>query len=104
MTLEKAGYRVYSAADGQEALEVYRAHRCEIALVISDVGLPKMRGDQAYLAMRDIDPGVKVILASGYVEPEVKSEVLEAGVKAFLQKPYQMRNVLHEVRRILDAD
>jgi two-component system cell cycle sensor histidine kinase/response regulator CckA len=89
-------------SDGQAALEAFKRHRGEIALVISDVGLPKISGDQLYLAMRQMDPGVRTILASGYLEPEVRTEVLRAGVKAFLQKPYEMKRVLMEVRRILD--
>lgn len=100
--LGTAGYRVLSESDGQAALEAFKSHRDEIALVISDVGLPKMSGDQVYLAMRQLDPGVKTILASGYMEPEIKADVLRAGVKAFLQKPYRMQMVLTEVRRILD--
>ena len=100
--LETAGYSVLSESDGQAALETFRSHRNEVALVISDVGLPKMSGDQVYMAMRQLDPGVKTILASGYMEPEMKADVLRAGLKAFLQKPYHMQTVLAEVRRILD--
>ena len=62
-----------------------------------------MSGDQVYLAMRELDPGVRTVLASGYIEPEQKADALRAGVRAFLQKPYDMRGVLAEVRRILDA-
>jgi DNA-binding NtrC family response regulator len=50
-----------------------------------------------------VDPAVKTILASGYMEPDLKAEALTAGVRAFLQKPYEMHSVLTEVRRILDA-
>jgi DNA-binding NtrC family response regulator len=53
--------------------------------------------------MRELDPGVRTVLASGYIEPEQKTDALRAGVRAFLQKPYDMRGVLAEVRRILDA-
>jgi PAS domain S-box-containing protein len=103
MSLEAAGYRVLSASDGQAALEAFESHRNEISLVISDVGLPKMSGDQVFLAMKQLDPGVRTILASGYIEPELKADVLRAGVRAFLQKPYHMRTVLAEVRQALDA-
>jgi two-component system, cell cycle sensor histidine kinase and response regulator CckA len=102
-TLASAGYRVLKTSDGLAALEEFRAHRSEISLVISDVGLPKMSGDQAYTAMREVDPGVRTILASGYMEPDTKAEVLDAGVRAFLQKPYEMHTVLAEVRRVLDS-
>ena len=71
--------------------------------MISDVGLPGMSGDQVYAAMKKVDPAVKAILASGYMEPDQKAEALNSGVRAFLQKPYEMHSVLQEVRRILDA-
>jgi PAS domain S-box-containing protein len=103
MSLEGVGYRVLTASDGQAALESFESHRNEISLVISDVGLPKMSGDQVYLAMKQLDPGVRTILASGYIEPELKAEALRAGVRAFLQKPYDMRTILAEVRQALDA-
>jgi two-component system cell cycle sensor histidine kinase/response regulator CckA len=102
-TLETAGYRVLSESDGLAALETFRSHRGEISLVISDVGLPKMSGDQVYAAMRKLDPGVRTVLASGYMEPELKADALRAGVRSFLQKPYEMHKVLKEVRQILDA-
>ena len=101
--LETAGYRVLSEADGQAAVEAFKSHRGEIALVISDVGLPGMSGDQVYAAMKTVDPCLKTILASGYMEPDLKAEALNSGVRAFLQKPYEMHSVLKEVRRILDA-
>ena len=71
--------------------------------MISDVGLPKMSGDQVFLAMKQLDPDVRTILASGYMEPELRAEALRGGVRAFLQKPYDTKMVLTEVRRILDA-
>ena len=103
MTLEAAGYTVLTAAEGDAALELYKEHRHRIALVVSDVGLPKMSGDQLYLAMRELNPRVKTVLASGYMEPALKSTALRAGVKSFIQKPYEMRAVLKEIRRVLDA-
>jgi DNA-binding NtrC family response regulator len=103
MSLETVGYRVLSVSDGQAAMETFRSHMNEISLVISDVGLPMMSGDQVFYAMKQLDPGVRTILASGYIEPELKAEVLRDGVKAFLQKPYDMRTVLSEVRTALDA-
>ncbi|HTY58018.1 MAG TPA: ATP-binding protein, partial [Bacteroidota bacterium] len=102
MTLENAGYTVLAEADGAGGLETYMKKRSQIALVISDVGLPKMSGDQVYAAMKRADPGVRAILASGYMEPELKADALRAGVRAFLQKPYELRKVLTEVRRVLD--
>ena len=103
MTLQSAGYTVFAAAEGNAALELYRRHRDRIALVVSDVGLPKMSGDQLFLAMKELDPGVRTVLASGYMEPTLKTSAMQAGVRSFLQKPYEMREVLKEIRRVLDA-
>ncbi|HUI08993.1 MAG TPA: PAS domain S-box protein [Bacteroidota bacterium] len=103
MTLEGAGYSVMTASEGDAALDLYRRHRERIALVVSDVGLPKMSGDQLFLAMKELNPRIKTVLASGYMEPALKSTAMQAGVKAFIQKPYEMRAVLNEIRRVLDA-
>jgi len=103
MTLEGAGYTVLTAAEGDAALDLYRLHQDRIALVVSDVGLPKMSGDQLFLAMKELNPGVKTVLASGYMEPALKSTAMQAGVRSFIQKPYEMRAVLNEIRRVLDA-
>jgi len=103
MSLQAAGYNVITAAEGDSALELYRKHRHHIALVVSDVGLPRMSGDQLFLAMKELNPGVKTVLASGYMEPALKSTAMRAGVRSFIQKPYEMRAVLKEIRRVLDA-
>jgi PAS domain S-box-containing protein len=100
--LESKGYTLLTAEDGEDALRVYAERRNEIALVLSDVGLPKLGGADVFLAMKRINPGVKVILASGYVEPTIKAELLKAGARAFVQKPYQPNEILKKVRDLLD--
>jgi DNA-binding response OmpR family regulator len=99
---ESKGYRVYTAADGLEAVEVYKARHGEIDLVLTDVGLPKMNGVDEFKKMREIDPQVKILLASGFIEPETKAELLRSGAKGFIQKPYKPYDVLKEIRKILD--
>ncbi|HUI64792.1 MAG TPA: PAS domain S-box protein [Bacteroidota bacterium] len=101
MTLQSKGYSVLSAADGTEALDLFKSHHDEIDLVISDVGLPSMSGDQLFYAIKELDPDVKAILASGYMEPDLKAEAMRTGVKAFLQKPYDSAAVLDVVRQVL---
>jgi CheY-like chemotaxis protein len=64
--LEMAGYRVLVAADGAEAVEVFRGAKDEIRLVVMDASMPRMSGRQAFEAIRQIDAGVKVLFASGY--------------------------------------
>jgi PAS domain S-box-containing protein len=101
--LEAYGYRVLTAGDGIEALEQFEAHRKEIALVLSDMDLPKLDGSEVFSLMRLHDPSVKVILVSGYLEPQFKAELLKSGAKGFVQKPYTPADVLKKIREVLDA-
>ncbi|HXX62267.1 MAG TPA: PAS domain S-box protein [Bacteroidota bacterium] len=101
MTLQAKGYSVLSATDGTEALDLFKSHHDTIDLVISDVGLPSMSGDQLFFAIKKLNPHVKAILASGYIEPDLKAEAMRSGVRAFLQKPYGSAAVLQVVRQVL---
>ena len=102
-TLEENGYRVIVAGDGNEALGVYKERYREIALVISDVGLPGLTGDKLYVSMRKINPSLRMILSSGFIEPETKVAILTSGVREFIQKPYVLSDILVKVRRVLDS-
>ena len=101
--LERSGYRALTAKDGAEAIAQFEKHRNTIAIVLSDMGLPKMDGGEVFSKLKLRDPEIKVILASGYLEPQFKSELLKSGAKAFLQKPYAPDEVLKKIREVLDA-
>ena len=103
MLLSSKGYNIIVAEDGEEAVRLYRRHQQEIALVMSDMGLPKLAGDEVFRQIRRIDPKAKVMLASGFVEPSAKSELLKAGVRDFVQKPYAASDLLRKVRGVIDA-
>jgi two-component system cell cycle sensor histidine kinase/response regulator CckA len=94
---------VLTAGDGVEAIDQFEAHWKEIALVVSDMDLPRLDGSEAFSMMKLKDPSVKVILVSGYLEPQFKSELLRSGAKDFVQKPYAPSEVLKKMREILDA-
>ncbi len=102
LILEDKGYRVLSARDGVEALDVYRRHALEIDLVLTDLGLPKLNGWEAYLKMKGIRADVATIIATGYTDPQSKSEMLQSGVKQIVQKPYVPKTLLQAVRDTLD--
>jgi two-component system cell cycle sensor histidine kinase/response regulator CckA len=102
--LAAKGYRVMTAKDGEEAVEVYSEHRNHIDMVLMDMGLPKLSGAEALKRLKEINPKVKVIFASGYIDPHIKSEVLKAGVKHFVQKPYIPQEVLQHIRKVIDSD
>ena len=97
------GYQVLTASDGIEALEVYSLHREEIGLVIADIGLPRLAGSEVFLRLKQNNPAIKVILASGFLEPALKAEMIKAGAKEIIQKPYQPNDFLRSVRKALDT-
>ena len=102
LLLETHGYTVLTAKDGLEAVKVYSQHAHEIALVISDMGLPVLSGESEFKKIKEINPSVKMILASGYFEPDIKTTLESAGVLGFLQKPYVIEEVLAKIRKALD--
>ncbi|MFA6540721.1 MAG: response regulator [Bacteroidota bacterium] len=96
------GYRVLSAHDGEEGIKIFSQYANEIAVVISDLGLPKLGGEEVYKRIRTIDPSAKIIIASGYIDPKVRSELLEHGARKFIQKPYTANEVLQGIRSVID--
>jgi CheY-like chemotaxis protein len=95
---------VLVANDGLHAVDLYSHHKSEIAVVFSDMGLPKLTGENVFRKLKELNPAVQVVFASGFLEPELKTEMLKNGVKAFVQKPYEPDEVLVLIRRLLDGD
>ena len=102
MVLIEKGYKVLSAEDGLRALKIYQERKNDIALVLTDLGLPKMNGMEECVQIRKLNPNARMILATGYLDPEMKSEFLKAGIQHFLYKPYDLKKVLKVVREVLD--
>ncbi len=102
-TLQRDGYEVHVAADGNEAVELFRAHAAKIDLVLLDVSMPTLDGVEAVLALREIAPHVPIVLTSGYSEAEAKQRLKEVGVAGFLAKPFTSATLLDRVREVLRA-
>jgi two-component system, cell cycle sensor histidine kinase and response regulator CckA len=100
--LETAGYTVIQASDGEEAVALYGAQSDDIDLVISDMGLPKQNGWEAIKVRRKVSPRIRALLASGYLEPNQRSEILKSGIKNIVNKPYHMEEILKVIRETLD--
>jgi two-component system cell cycle sensor histidine kinase/response regulator CckA len=98
---ESEGYRVLAAKDGVEAVELFESHADEIGLVVCDLGLPRLGGREAFLKMKESRPNVRAIVASGYLEPTIRSEMLKAGVIDTIQKPYDFNDLLAKIRSII---
>ncbi|MBI5470924.1 MAG: PAS domain S-box protein [Ignavibacteriae bacterium] len=100
--LTAQGYKVLMAGDGIAGAEIYARHRSEIALVISDLGLPRLGGDELFLMLKSLNPAVRFILASGFVDPAVKARMTREGLQHVISKPYHPSHVLHKIREVLD--
>ncbi len=101
MILEDNGFSVFVAGDGEEAVAIFTAHRNEIGVVLSDIGLPRLGGWEAFLKMKESKPDLKGILASGFSNTDVRSQIIESGVMAFIQKPYNSVQIIDIIRQML---
>ena len=88
--LERIGFKVLVAADGQEALDIYRKRRDEIALILLDLTMPQMDGEETLHELRRIDAKVRVVISSGYTETEIAPQFAGKPLFGFLQKPYTL--------------
>ena len=101
--LTAKGYTVLTALDGNEAVDIYKRRQKEIDLVICDLGLPGLMGYDVLRKMKQMNPNLKFILASGYLEQVQKAAIFELGARDILQKPYEFDKMLLSVREVLDA-
>lgn len=100
--LKEMGYKVLVARGGKEAVEVYAKCKEEIDLVILDMIMPDMGGGEAYDRMKEKNPKVRVILSSGYSIDGQAAEILERGCDAFIQKPFNIKEMSGKIREILE--
>ncbi|OGP49374.1 MAG: hypothetical protein A2Y79_09620 [Deltaproteobacteria bacterium RBG_13_43_22] len=102
--LERLGYRVISARNGSEAVEIYRREGRLIDLVILDMIMPEMGGGETFDRLKEIDHQIKVILSSGYSINGQAKTIMDRGCKGFLQKPFSLTDLSKKVRQVLDEE
>ncbi len=100
--LELKGFRILTASNGLEAIEVFTREKEKIALVLTDLGLPKLGGWEACQQMLRIKPQLQVVVATGYLEPTAKQTMAEGGVREFVPKPYLAEELSVTIRALLD--
>lgn len=101
--LEGRGYRVMVAADGDEALTLFREKHPEIDLVLLDLAMPRLSGQELLPFLKELAPSVPVIASSGYSPEGETRALLENGVVAFVEKPYHAFDLLRAVRQACDG-
>jgi len=102
--LGKSGYRVLEAPDGVRALEIAAAHRGPIHILVTDVVMPRLSGRELATRITAARPEIKVLYISGYTDDSIfRHGVLEGGV-AFLQKPFNLKDLAQKIRQVLDGE
>lgn len=101
--LTDESYRVITAKDGFQALDIYKKLLSQIDLVILDFTMPIMDGSEVFSELRTINPRVPVVLSSGFTEQDKLKWMLSKGLRGFIPKPYTQQKLLLQVRSTLDA-
>ncbi|HLP40227.1 MAG TPA: response regulator [Fibrobacteria bacterium] len=101
--LSSKGYVVLHARDGEEGVAKYSRQQKDIAAVLLDFGLPKLRGDAVANRIKAINPNAKIILMSGIFGPDIKTNMTKIGVNHFIQKPFSFAELTSSLRSAIDA-
>jgi CheY-like chemotaxis protein len=101
--LERMGFDVICAADGREGVEKLREHQSEISLVLLDLTMPRLNGEEAVSEMRALRGDLAVLFSSGFNEPEVVERLIsgDAAPSGFIQKPYLPTELMAKVRQLI---
>jgi CheY-like chemotaxis protein len=99
--IQKLGYQVITATSGQEAVDIYRAQKDAIDMVILDMVMPNGGGSKTYDHLKAIQPEVKILLSSGYSLDGQASRILERGCNGFIQKPFSIDSLSVKISEII---
>jgi signal transduction histidine kinase/CheY-like chemotaxis protein len=102
--LERWGYRVLTARDGEEAIAIYIEQGAEVDLVLLDYAMPGLNGLEVLQRLQQIDPDVRVLFSSGHTTQADIDRLQEAGARGFVPKPYRPDEIMQRIRQALDED
>ncbi len=102
--LSQEGYEVLRAEDGKAAVALFESRGASIDLVILDMIMPGMKGEEVLGRLRSMPASPKVVISSGFMTEEQRDKLKEYGIDGFLDKPYGEENALKVVRSVLAAD
>ena len=101
--LELLGYNVLTAENGEKGIKVFKEHQEEIRAIILDMAMPVMTGDEAYKRLKEIDPQVKVLVATGFTNDQRVRKTMEAGASGFMKKPYSINILSRKLHEIIGS-
>lgn len=99
--LEKLGYQILAAPNGNEALKLFELHRDHIVLVILDMIMPVMGGSETFDKLKSMHPNIKVILSSGYAVDGQAADILKRGCNGFIQKPFSLKQLSRKMSEVI---
>ncbi len=99
--LREAGYEVVTAQSGFECLDLFRAGGARFDLVLLDLNMPLMDGEETFHRLRELKPDLRVMLCTGYVHQERLTHMMDAGLSGFMQKPLGSQQYLERIRDVL---
>jgi CheY-like chemotaxis protein len=102
--LSTLGYNFFVAKSGKEAVGIYKQNQDQIDMVILDMIMPDMNGQETYDHLHGINPDVKVLLSSGYSINDQTKDLLVNGCNGFIQKPFNIKQMSVKIREVLDKD
>jgi len=100
--LERLGFHVVLAQNGRIAIDEFARRADEISLVILDLTMPEMTGDQALVEIRRLRPQVPIVLTSGFGEEEVLERLSNVIIDGFLKKPFRVEDFSNLIRAVLE--
>jgi PAS domain S-box-containing protein len=101
--LSGLGYTVHVVHDGKTGVEYYGRRQATIDLILLDINMPVMGGEEAFEALRSIHAGVRIIIVTGYGKNSVETSRFSSEVSGFIQKPFQLETLALKVRQVLDG-
>lgn len=102
--LEKLGYSVIIAVNGEDALKKYKNSKNEIALIILDMIMPDMDAEEVYEALQEINPKAKILLASGHSFDERINQLIKKGCSGFITKPFILNSLFEKIAKVLNQE
>jgi CheY-like chemotaxis protein len=102
--LVRSGFQVLTCGDGREGIRLFQQNRGDVVAVVIDLAMPQFSGEEVLLAVRTLDPMVRVVVTSGYWDDQTRDRLTELGADAFLRKPWDPEGLRNTLRSLLDPD
>ena len=102
--LERLGYTVVTAKNGQEAVDFHTNNPGGVNLVLLDMIMPGLEAGDTFDRLKAINPAIKVILSSGYSLDQKATEILNRGCNGFIQKPFNMKSLQEKIDEVIKVD